>query len=407
MSQAATLHICLISAQILPNLIPVLSDENVSGVISFSGDGREQKQRSTFETILNKNNIEIIKKVRSKSSYEIDVITTAAETLKAWLQKNEEDKIWKINLTGGTKPMSIAMHNVFKDEDKAELIYQDSQSKRILNLYTPEKTEDNKSVLDLPTYLSAQKFRIQSSSLGDQDYIDHIADRRWVIEKVFMRNAQNIGNILKVLNATGSSVEENQEATLKQSFYKDKLNRGNERPLQALEDANFFTLNRDKGEIIFTDYEAARFLSGGWLEEYAYWCAVDAGIEHIALNVEGYWEDNDTDEPAYNEFDVVLCHHNQLRVIECKASAFHDKGKGQEIVNKIETLGGKAGGLFGSSLLLATARIDTEKNSKHIARRLKTYRTELIEHSDLPNLTGKLIEWKNRCLPKSLKETTK
>ncbi|MEI8650387.1 DUF1887 family CARF protein [Paraglaciecola sp. Hal342] len=87
------------------------------------------------------------------------------------------------------------------------------------------------------------------------------------------------------------------------------------------------------------------------MKKHAYWCALEAGIEYVGLNVYGEWDMQATNKPASNEFDLACCHNNQLLVVECKALAFNDEVKGQDIVNKIEALKSKAGGVYGKSLL--------------------------------------------------------
>jgi hypothetical protein len=56
----------------------------------------------------------------------------------------------------------------------------------------------------------------------------------------------------------------------------------------------------------------------------------------------------------------MVCHNNQLMVIECKDLAFNDEGRGQEIVNKIEALKSKAGGVFSKSMLVASDKLSDD-----------------------------------------------
>jgi hypothetical protein len=395
-----TIHICLISGYILPNLIPALMDQNIAGVISFSGDGQQQKQRKLLVELLDRRGVTLLKSVKANNSFDLPTLLHCASELKAWLEDNASDKIWKINVTGGTKPMALAIFSVFQNHPNSEIIYQDTQSLTLRNLTDTSKDQANHSVIDYETYLAAQRFNVTQQAIYDQDDVDHILARKWIIDKVFMPNMWQIWQFTTLFNTPASRIKsKNGTINLTQPLRNGiKLNAARDKLLKALEPANLFTLNQDNKTITFFDEDAAAFLGGGWLEEYAYWCAVDAGIEYVGLNVFGEWDMQAADKPSSNEFDVVCCHNNQLLVIECKALAFNDEVKGQDVVNKIEALKSKAGGIFGKSMLVASDELsENNQYTQHIVQRLKDYKIDLIQNSNLKQLTERLSDWQKKC----------
>lgn len=395
-----TIHVCLISESILPNLIPALMDENIAGIISFSGDTKQKKKRQLLTQLLEERNIPLLKSMNANNSFDLPTLIQCANELKDWLEKNASDKTWKINVTGGTKPMALAIYSVFQAHTNSEIIYQDTQSLTLRNLTAPAKDQPNYSVINYDTYLAAQRFNITQQAIYDQDDLDHLMARKWIIDQVLMPNMWQIYHFTSFFNKSAASVKsKNGHVNLTQPFpQKFKFHDALEEMLADMQPANLFTLDRDKKTITFYDEEAAAFLGGGWLEEYAYWCALEAGIEYVGLNVYGEWDMQTTNKPASNEFDLVCCHNNQLLVVECKALAFNDEVKGQDIVNKIEALKSKAGGVYGKSLLVACDKLQAEnRHTQHIVQRLNDYKIDLKQRNELKKLTAYFAQWRAEC----------
>jgi hypothetical protein len=393
------IHVCIVSQQVLPNLIPVLSDENVSGFILFAGDSTQKKQGRRLKNILESKNIECIKSVNAKNSFDYGAILAVAQKLRQQLARDYADSTWVINITNGTKVMSLALHNAFYDATQVELIYVDTQNGAIRYMSEQQVPIPMKSVIDLPTYMAAQNFIMTENPAYNVDDIDYMQNRRFLIDKVYKPNFGRMWLLSTIFNRSGS------EAIKKKCLIQPISNKikSDAIPLMSkLEDAGLFVWDRDKNTLSFENEETAFFLAGGWLEEYAYWCAVDAGATDIGINVKGYWDkdvSNNANNKPTNEFDLLLCHQNQLMVIECKTMAnINEGGKGQDIVNKIEALGSNLGGLFGKSMLLSTSKVSEDDDySQHIASRLRSYKIDVMHSRDLHNLTDKIKQWMRSC----------
>lgn len=412
-----SIHVCLVSNQLLANLIPAYSDPDIKGVVLFTGDGNLNKQARRLTELFAKKAIPVVKKVNAKNSFDFDILSKEAEHVKEYLQKNYATFTWKINVTGGTKPMSIAVHQCFANSEQAQVIYQDTQN-RLLRTMTPSLPDlPNRSVIDLESYLQAHNFIMTHNPATDHSTIELMKSRKHVINDIYVRNINRIWMLSSVLNfpaSTAGDIYKNNPLTQKLNP-KTKIHKDAIPLLNKLANEGFFNIDYHDKKIVFSSKEAARFIGGGWLEEYAYWCAVDAGIEYIGLNVEGYWNNNVNNkentsaneaEEATNEFDLLLCHHNHLLVVECKALSFGRQINGQEIINKIDALGKRLGGLFGKSMLLASDRLKgrgdhTVDQHEHIIKRIQSYQLELVEGSEFKTLTERFNNWRLKCEPKS------
>lgn len=407
-----SIHLCLISQQVLANLIPAFSDEDIEGVIAFLGDNKEKEQKITLEELLATKNIKIINEFSAEDSFDYEKIAAVAETVKSFLIKNFPNHQWKINVTGGTKPMSFAVSSVFRGAKQAYLIYQDSQHQLIRSIDSKIPNQENKSVLNEESYLAAHNFCVQKDAAQDPDELEYMQNRKHILDNVYVRNLHQIWRLTSTLNIPASNVIDNKkQSPLKQEFPPQTKSKSNvkvddpctERLLRKLEREGLYSWDANKKTITFTNREAATFLAGGWLEEYAYWCAVEAGIEHIGLNVEGEWNisTKDSEKGSKNEFDLVLCHRNQLLVVECKSGALGNLEKGQDIVNKLDALSKRIGGLYGQSMLLMKENLQNEKHQKHLKEAIKTrlsdYKIQLVDGENLKFLTEKFKTWKTQC----------
>ena len=145
-------------------------------------------------------------------------------------------------------------------------------------------------------------------------------------------------------------------------------------------------------ELHFNTVDAARYLSGFWLEEYAWHVACDSGLQDVRCGVECTWEGTSKAHAPRNEFDLLAVHDNRLLVIECKTLRLDqgDHVKEQNIVTKLESLGRNAGGTFGTSLLLS-ARPTTNT----IRSRCSSLDIPLREGLALRRLRDDLIAWRD------------
>jgi len=140
--------------------------------------------------------------------------------------------------------------------------------------------------------------------------------------------------------------------------------------------------------LYFHDVAGAQYLSGQWLEEYVWHIAGDLKADDVKANVE-FTEMGAPKDDIRNELDCVIVNHNRLLMIECKTINFNKSaGKNADILYKLESLGHRAGGLYGTKWLVSARPLDeaTEK-------RAREYAIKVISGAALKDLKATLTEW--------------
>ncbi|MCX7965282.1 MAG: DUF1887 family CARF protein, partial [Syntrophorhabdaceae bacterium] len=155
------IHVCHVSAQPIPNLIPLrmagLKPEKV--MLFVNPDMKVQADR--LEGVIKGWGI-YVEKV-SISAYDIE---SARETCKEILLTNNDYEI-VLNATGETKVMLFAAFEVFREHGK-KIIYVDTQDSRIQTLSPAYEYLNFQGILKVPTYLNAYgQFILQEKTRGD------------------------------------------------------------------------------------------------------------------------------------------------------------------------------------------------------------------------------------------------
>jgi hypothetical protein len=137
----------------------------------------------------------------------------------------------------------------------------------------------------------------------------------------------------------------------------------------------------------FLDYSWARYLGGFWLEEYMFLQLSDLGLTDLAVGVSGTWQACGVPRGS-NEFDVVATHHNRLLFVECKAGAFRVDQKIQDMFGKIDAIGNRAAGRFGSVMLVSPRKLKPAAVARAAAG--KTFR---LDGTDITRVNEVVQRW--------------
>jgi len=149
--------------------------------------------------------------------------------------------------------------------------------------------------------------------------------------------------------------------------------------------------------LAWANEDAARYLGGGYLEEYAFLCAQSLGLpaSQFASNVRLRPHNSSLPEGhEYQELDLAVVWRNRLWVFECKAGVQLHTGKGQDILNKLDSLKGHIGGAMGEGWLLTPLPLrDDFDGHIHAIERAHQYGIRLVhasgELAKLPLLLSK------------------
>jgi len=334
--------LCLLSDQHVPNLLSVhhfrpdrlvlietgdMKDKKVAehflGALGFGGlnyDGRYEIIPLRFEDSL--------KSVRGALSLACDKYPSAH---------------WIANLTGGTKPMSLATYVFFKERG-ALLVYTNvARPAEILNIEVETK-EVCPHRLTIKEFLAGYGFesRKSESKLADAE---RRAQQWWDLSRQIAQEASSAS----VLSLTDDQRKRARKKGC--TLLPGQLSVSTEELSSAI--AATFSLNPGDLSGRLTGY-AAEFLTGGWLEVF-FWGliarhadALDCWDVRLGLDV------GRCGGPSGNDLDVAFMNAHKLTAIECKSgSQGHDKEG--DILYKVEAVTRQFRALRVQSYLATTA----------------------------------------------------
>ena len=373
-----TIHINLVSEQLLPNVIPAFADSNCQGCVLVLGDKTLLDKADHLTKLYQGRGLPILWTSEGTSSHRLVQLQKQANELIEWLATHHADKQWMLNATCGTKPMALAFTNAFNRFNsehpetacngipRALIFYTDSQNHEIPLLNEGvDYALPWRSVMTLDEMLAASGF--ESSQQIDKRNDDEIWSRAELtryLGKQFQGQCQHmLGSLQGMANEAYREFPLNQNQTMPSVPY------GPYHELfQRLVEANLLAWDGNSQQICFQSEDACRYLAGRWLEELTYLTTCECGFEEVAMSVDGIWHGDlikpNSERGKNNEFDVLICHNNQLLIIECKAKSWkaHQTGEStnQDVVLKLESLGRKLGGLYGERLLVSARQLPDE-----------------------------------------------
>ena len=293
--------ISLVSEQTIPNVLFIREMENklekdIGKYLFISTKTMENKGKTNFiiqGSHIDKSKTEIIEVVE-------DSVEDISSKLNKWFAKeiSDEDNII-VNLTGGTKIMSIGVYDFFKE--RKSTIYYLPIGKNIYEQIFPSvkhREHELRFRISLKDYLISYGIDIKSKdiyeTLKDKEYTKYFFRK-------FLNNQIDMGVI-----------DELRKERDKKEIPLDEKTRS------FLKKINFDT----KKEGILTKKEI-NYLTGGWFEEYTYNLArkhIQLDDDKIGLSVQI------SNANTQNEFDIMFVYENVLYVIECK-TALRDNGR--------------------------------------------------------------------------------
>ncbi|MFZ7108769.1 Card1-like endonuclease domain-containing protein [Avibacterium avium] len=380
------IHFCLISGQAAPNLLPILDTEFKPQKAVFVVSKAMKKQAEHLAKVFTANKVQV---EQINLEDEFDFAKTSEQLLS--LVEKYEDENAALNVTGGTKLISIAAADAFNMIEKP-IFYINTDNNEIIFLSKDENKEwiANKPLntnITLSTYLAAYgkgiktaQYKINSSLLEPMQPVIKYYDK--------------YKDILPSLNFAAAEAEKNK---LKYEF--DKKFSMTAEFEDFLNELDFQRLIDYNGRLVhFKNEETRAFLNGGWLEDYVFQQVkaikkVDDILENAELTNDQY-QQNKSDYIAQNrgnknEFDVIFLAKNKLHIIECKTQKF-GKGTGQkaeDILYKLETLK-DYGGLMTKKCLVSYFEVP-----EAVSNRAKSLNIHIIQGKDIARLKQLIQEW--------------
>lgn len=298
--------VSLVSAQTIPNveLIKEFGDENTNYLFITTAQMQTQLEW-------------IVKTTKISSHESIQVNAFDQDNIVAQLDNyNFGSGEIILNITGGTKLMSLVINEYFKNLG-ATIYYLTGHSKTYVKLF-PNRGEQRFKLskkLSLDEYLQANGFDIIKSELSfdysiSETFLKYFTtEDNYIESKSILRKLQG----LRGLNKN------------KKIIVDDIVG------LSGL--LNRLNYKSEKKEL--TKYDA-RYITGDWFEEYIYYRVKnDLKLDDDEIGI-GY---KLTKSGVQNEIDVLFVYNHQLYLIECKTSFYDYRLQKDSSEKKINLMG--------------------------------------------------------------------
>ena len=316
---------------------------------------------------------------KSVPPFEVTVAQAVLETILTRYDPNTT----MLNLTGGTKPMSIAAYAAAQNQGVAAL-YVDSAGKQFFSLPTTGASRAirfNLHPISIKTALQAHGW--------------HIDEKK---TKAQQPTAQEIA-FVRALRGRFAGIK---RAIPKLSYRLRRATFPVRLPIQAfvlldkwladaLQQSNLF--QQINGEFIIHQKGWNFLKKGKWLEIYTYVALLDSGrFDDVLANVYV--------AGAENELDTICIKDGKLILVECKAgiglAKQRQSGDHMAILNKIEVLREQLGGLFAQTFVVSP--LEQRKIAPAFSSRAERLRVNVIASGKLGQIDHYITQALYPCL---------
>ena len=338
-------HLCLVSAQATPNLLPLLDEawrpSKVVLACSAPMKARALALRAVVQTKAQGMEVTLLD---LPDAYNYAALSDAFLN---FLAEHEHEDI-ALNVTGGTKLMAVAAQEAFREAGKP-VFYVSVETDEVLLI----GASSDKPVAPLRAKLKVHEMlRAHGYQVTTQAPPQISRDLRDLTARLIDHVASS-GRALGAFNALARAAR---DANLKAELNEDQRDSRALGDIIALfEDAGL--LRQTGNTLTFKNEESRVFANGGWLEAHVFEALQSLRAQHealtdVALGVRVQFEGAQGTAAANdkNEIDVAFLYRNTLHLIECKTAnlalpgAGGDDNKATEAIYKMESLL-KLGGL--------------------------------------------------------------
>ena len=384
-----TTLVCLVSAQHVPNLLTAKTIRPDRLVLVVTGG--MMKNTPWFLKALAAGGLDYSKShsiVEIQKENSVDEITRSLNA--AYTQRDDDE--WIINITGGTKPMSIGAYTF-------------AQENGLRALYIVERDQHNAIDLSGGDSISLEGQHVTAAEfLAGYGYeIRNANDLKRLNQRAF--KGQDLGALLTeyhrdsdIRDCLGAIqvMKDEKEKKNKKAWLREGLIITPDYPVSIRNDevrgriARAFGLV-ESGTLLTGHFErpAVEFLTGRWLEYFIYGLLlplVPASVRCLQIGLT-------TGKPGpgeSNEFDVSFMTERSLCMVECKTGSQKHDAKGDAVLYKMEAI--KAGlGALRVKMFLATTSpnvIDprTGDTREALTNRSRSYGCTIIHGKTLKDL---------------------
>lgn len=367
-------HVCLVSDQATPNLLPLL-DERWRPYKVVLATSEAMKERSAALAGLLRTKGVKVETLPLRNAYDY---ASLCEDFLGFLAANGDETV-ALNVTGGTKLMAVAAQEVFR-ADQRPAFYVSIESDEIVFL-------DGGHSAPLDTKLKiTESLRAHGYATRGGETPQITAAQRDLAARLIDR-VSTFGPALGQINGLAQQAKSRLQCQMTEA---QADSRKLADMLGLFADAGY--VKQTGTTLIFPDEASRFFVNGGWLEYHLLHVLRDLqgthAITDVAINLQVIHPDGRTE----NEIDVAFMHRNTLHIIECKTAnlaqpGVTQDGRATEAVYRMESLL-KLGGLRTRGMILdyrgAFAASDADRKRAQMAR------IEILSGGELKDAKGQL-----------------
>lgn len=308
------MHIlCLISAQPMPNYLPLHTLKPKAITLAVTPEMKQRAQ--TFAQVCCNHGLPAPELLDLPAATELPSLL---EVFTSWVAQHEAEDL-VLNATGGTKLMAIAAQEVFRMAGKP-LFYVDAQTDRLLWLTDREAPPERQGEVSLKTPTIQTVLELNGYVIEEQSARSETPSTWQTFAETVAEHITKWRQALVTLNAIASEAEARNTLNANHLFNADPRPAAWDALFAALQQSYLLASGKD---FTFASPAARDFARGGWLELYTFRCLKELHIpkERCLMNVVLRAQNSQ----MRNELDVVLLHRNELYILECKARNFRQK----------------------------------------------------------------------------------
>ncbi|QLA19341.1 Card1-like endonuclease domain-containing protein [Desulfolutivibrio sulfoxidireducens] len=368
-------HVCLVSGQSLPNLMPLLWDRARPRELILCATRDMTANVPVLERFAAKRGIAV-----SRRDLPGTDPMAVGQALRDLVDSRPPNSL-AVNLTGGTKLMALGALEAARAAD-LPTFYMDTDRGKCLLLSAPAFQEEPLPELcRVADILEAHGYAVLSSD---------IAPVPAAIRKLTLTLIDGFDRFAKAISVFNAMA---QEAARTPGH---ALPRRDWPAYKAFQDLlglfrDVGTLSLDRDTVRFATEEDCFFAGGGWLEAHVkailHRLRADGRIHDHAANVVA-----ENAKGVRNELDAALVARNRLFVVECKTARMSgEEGRDEDVSYKLDTLRDVLGGIMTRAMLVSYLHLSPARR-----KRCREYRIRVIEGPELQHLEEKIKQWTNR-----------
>jgi hypothetical protein len=339
-----TILVSLVSDQTIPNILAIHHVKPDELLFITTKDMEKKQKIQAILTTLNRLKLPYEGNRSSSIIVQEDSILDCHQQLEQWIQ-GKEDAEFVVNLTGGTKIMSIAAYDYFIKDYNSKMLYIPIRKNHYIipsPKKSPKKPVELALRLNLIEYVTAYGLKVTNESRLKTNH-DAAAARKdasaWIAH-----NYEALYEILGWLCSHLGPRRGEKRTDFREEYFgmTDKVKEYFTKFGFGL-DGSKVTKQLTRSDVLY--------FTGGWLEEFCFNELVHykgTGVDDIVLGIE-----LQNQKGSKNEFDVMFTKDNALYYVECK-SLKQNEDKKVEVLYKIGALQ-KEFGLGVKSFLVSTS----------------------------------------------------